>query len=348
MVGLVVAASTITGVFLKLPAGTWSDVIGRVPLLLTAAAVFAVMPFSYLLAGSLEVLVALRFVHGSATAIMGPVMSATISDLAPPDRRATWLSLYSTIQGAGQAIGPVIAGFLIARGRYDIAFVLAGIAAFASPALIMSLRSPALAGGDLSVNHRKGLLQGVREVIAERRILVASVAHAFYFVINGTLNAFLPLFAQDRIGLGAVEIGWLFGVQTFTTLAIRPLIGAASDRLGRRGAIAVGFGRLRRQRVGNLASLVPNGALCGGCRVCRQCGGDDGRHERLHHRCCAEGSVRGSARRVRRHLRRWRRRRPAGRGHPGAGVGLHTYVSTHGDARRRDSDRVYMAVSARR
>jgi hypothetical protein len=32
-------------------------------------------------------------VHGSATAIMGPVMSATISDIAPPDRRATWLSL---------------------------------------------------------------------------------------------------------------------------------------------------------------------------------------------------------------------------------------------------------------
>jgi DHA1 family multidrug resistance protein-like MFS transporter len=241
MVGLVVAASTITGVLLKLPAGTWSDVVGRVPLLLAAAFVFAVMPFSYLLAGSLAVLIALRFVHGSATAIMGPVMSATISDLAPADRRATWLSLYSTIQGAGQATGPVIAGFLIARGRYDIAFVLAGIVAFASPALIMSLRSPALTGGDSSAHHRKGFLQGVGEVMAERRILVASVAHAFYFVINGTLNAFLPLFAQDRIGLGAGEIGWLFGIQTITTLAIRPLIGAASDRLGRRGAIALGL-----------------------------------------------------------------------------------------------------------
>ena len=80
-------------------------------------------------------LIALRFVHGSATAIMGPVMSATISDLAPPSRRATWLSLYSTIQGAGQAAVPVVAGFLIARGRYDFAFVLAGIIAVAGPAL---------------------------------------------------------------------------------------------------------------------------------------------------------------------------------------------------------------------
>ncbi len=33
-----------------------------------------------------------------------------------------------------------------------------------------------------------------------------------------------------------------FGLQTITTLAIRPLIGAASDRLGRRGAITAGLG----------------------------------------------------------------------------------------------------------
>src|SRR5687768_4871642 len=90
MVGLVVAASTITGIFLKLPAGSWSDIIGRVPLLLTAAVIFAVMPFSYLLIGSLAALIGIRFLHGAATAIMGPVMSATISDVAPADRRATW------------------------------------------------------------------------------------------------------------------------------------------------------------------------------------------------------------------------------------------------------------------
>jgi DHA1 family multidrug resistance protein-like MFS transporter len=242
MVGLVVAASTITGVLLKLPAGAWSDVIGRAPLLLAAAVVFAVMPFSYLLVGSLAALIAVRFVHGSATAIMGPVMSATISDLAPATRRATWLSAYSTFQGAGQAAGPVLAGFLIARGRFDLAFVLAGVVAMAVPVLIAS-RSIGYVPPDRSLTRRPGhFARGVAEVLAERRILVASVAHAFYFAINGTLNAFLPLFAADRIGLDAGRIGWLFGLQTLTTLAIRPLIGAASDRLGRRGAISAGLG----------------------------------------------------------------------------------------------------------
>ena len=241
MVGLVVAASTVTGVLVKLPAGVWSDLIGRMPLLLTAAVIFTVMPFTYLLVGSLVTLIALRFVHGSATAIMGPVMSATISDLAPSSRRATWLSLYSTIQGAGQAVGPVVAGMFIARGRFDLTFVLAGLVAMAAPVLIALSPLPPSSSMPAPPRSDNHFMRGIAEVIAERRILIASIAHASFFVINGTLNAFLPLFAMDRIGLDAVQIGWLFGLQTVTTLAIRPLIGIASDRLGRRGAIAVGL-----------------------------------------------------------------------------------------------------------
>lgn len=238
-IGVVMAASTITGVFVKLPAGVWSDVVGRAPLLLAAAAVFALVPFTYLGVGSLAALIAVRFVHGSATAIMGPVMSATISDVAPPDRRATWLSTYATVQGAAQAIAPVVAGVLIARGRFDMAFVIAGVTALAVPALIA--RTIPTARSRAAGRPQSRFLDGIVQVLRERRILVASATHAAYFVINGTLNAFLPLFAQDEIGLTPVEIGWLFGAQTVTTLAIRPVIGMASDRLGRRGAIGAGL-----------------------------------------------------------------------------------------------------------
>jgi DHA1 family multidrug resistance protein-like MFS transporter len=238
-IGLVMAASTITGALLKLPAGAWSDVAGRAPLLLLAAAVFSILPFTYLAVGSLAALIAVRFAHGSATAIMGPVMSATLSDLAPIERRATWLSTYATVQGAGQAIAPVLAGFLIARGRFDIAFLIAGVTAIvAFPVFVSAIRHSPPSRVSTS---RPRVSQGIVEVLRERRILVASATHAAYFAINGTLNAFLPLFAQDRIGLTAIDIGWLFGMQTVTTLAIRPVIGMASDRLGRRGAIGAGL-----------------------------------------------------------------------------------------------------------
>ena len=98
LVGLVVGASTLTGVLLKLPAGAWSDVLGRRPLLVAGALVFAATPFAYLAVSTLTALILVRTLHGSATAIFGPVASAHISDLAPPARRGAWLSTYSTIR----------------------------------------------------------------------------------------------------------------------------------------------------------------------------------------------------------------------------------------------------------
>jgi DHA1 family multidrug resistance protein-like MFS transporter len=239
MVGLVVGASTLTGIVIKLPAGAWSDVLGRRPLLLLGTVVFATMPFTYLGVASLCALIAVRFVHGAATAIFGPVASATLSDLAPAGRRATWLSTYSTIQGAGQAIGPIIAGYLIASGRYDLAFVTAGIFAAATPFLAAGW--PRTTRSAARTQRVGELAHGIIEVCRQPLILMTSLAQAAQFVLNGTLNAFLPLFARDVIGLGASQLGWLFALQTATTLATRPLMGMLSDRIGRRSVIVAGL-----------------------------------------------------------------------------------------------------------
>lgn len=254
MVGFVVGASTLTGIVLKLPAGAWSDVLGRRLLLVAGGTVFAVMPFTYLGVASLGALVALRFVHGSATAIFGPVASASLSDVAPAHRRATWLSTYSAIQGAGQALGPVLAGYLLAAGRFDLAFAAAGIVALAVPVIVagwpVRLAPPTtklpLGGPTRGVTPPAParvveFRQGIAEVVREPLILATSAAQAAQFVLHGMLNAFLPLFARDTFDFGPAQLGWLFGVQTVTTLATRPLVGMASDRIGRRGVIASGL-----------------------------------------------------------------------------------------------------------
>ncbi|HSL21706.1 MAG TPA: MFS transporter, partial [Vicinamibacterales bacterium] len=238
-IGFVMGASTLTGVFLKLPAGGWSDILGRRPLLVSGALVFATLPFTYLGVSTLVALVILRFIHGSATAIFGPVATASLSDIAPPSKRATWLSTYSTAQGAGQALGPVLAGYLIAAGRFDLAFLAAGLLGIAAPLIVAGWRSgstPPPRGA-----RWQDFKAGIGEVARHRLVLVTSGAQAAQFVLNGTLNAFLPLYGRDVVGLTTRQLGWLFGMQTLTTLAIRPLIGFASDRAGRRWVIAAGL-----------------------------------------------------------------------------------------------------------
>jgi MFS transporter, DHA1 family, multidrug resistance protein len=239
LIGFVMGASTLTGIFLKLPAGAWSDILGRRPLLVSGALVFATVPFTYAGVSTLAALITLRFVHGSATAIFGPVASASLSDMAPPSKRGAWLSTYSTAQGAGQALGPVLAGHLIAAGRFDLAFLTAGAIGLAAPLIVVGWRSGSTAPPSRDRWHE--FKAGIGEVTRNRLVLVTSGAQAAQFVLNGALNAFLPLYGRDVVGLATPQLGWLFGIQTVTTLAIRPLIGFLSDRAGRRWVIVAGL-----------------------------------------------------------------------------------------------------------
>jgi MFS transporter, DHA1 family, multidrug resistance protein len=239
LIGFVMGASTITGVFVKLPAGALSDLLGRRRLLLAGAVVFATLPFTYLAVSTLALLIVLRFLHGSATAIFGPVASASLSDVAPRASRGAWLSMYSTAQGAGQAFGPVLGGYLIAAGRFDLAFVTAGAIGLGVPLIVAGWRAAPLTSS--SRPSWQELQRGVIEVGRDRLVLVTSGAQAAQFVLNGTLNAFLPLYGREVLGLTATQLGWLFGVQTLTTLAVRPGIGLLSDRAGRRWVIVTGL-----------------------------------------------------------------------------------------------------------
>lgn len=239
LIGLVMGASTLTGIVVKLPAGALSDVFGRRRLLITGALVFAALPFTYLGASTLLVLILLRFAHGSATAIFGPVAAASLSEIAPAKKRGAWLSAYSTAQGAGQALGPVLAGYLIAAGRFDLAFTTAGLIGMSAPVIVAGWRGTA----DVKPNRApwQEFKRGIVEVGRDRLVLVTSGAQAAQFVLNGTLNAFLPLYGRDVLGLTVTQLGWLFGVQTLITLAVRPAIGVLSDRMGRRWVIATGL-----------------------------------------------------------------------------------------------------------
>ena len=242
LVGFVMAASTLTGVFVKLPAGALSDLVGRKRLLLAGALVFASMPFTYLAVSSLALLVVLRSLHGSATAIFSPVAAASLSDVAPRERRGAWLSTYSTAQGTGQAIGPVVAGYLLAAGRFDLAFAVSGALGLAVP-LIVATGASWQGAAPAAVRRPSWaeFARGVGEVARDRLVLMTSGAHAAQFMLNGMLNAFLPLYARDGVGLSGREIGWLFGLQTVTTLLVRPGIGVLSDRVGRRSVIVAGL-----------------------------------------------------------------------------------------------------------
>jgi MFS family permease len=242
-IGFIVAASTLTGVFLKWPAGALSDLYDRRWLLLVGLLAFALPPFSYLLITDVSWLIALRFVHGMATAVFAPIALAVVADLRREARGAAY-GAYTAATQAGAMLGPLLGGWLLWTRGFSTTFVTAGTLGVIAVLLFFLMRLPpqiphiATGVGTTAVLH--DMTRGARTVLGNVRVVVTSATDGARQVANGALMAFLPIYVVG-IGLDAAQAGMLFGVQSVTSFASRPTMGWASDRIGRRPLILLGL-----------------------------------------------------------------------------------------------------------
>jgi MFS family permease len=242
--GLIVAASTMTGVLLKLPAGALSDLWGRRALLRIGAIFFAVPPFLYGFVHSSEALLALRFVHGMATAIYGPVASAVVASLSSSGRAAR-LGFLASAQDIGSASGPLVGGFVLAwtASYYDVYWIV-GLVGVVAMVMIWSLPSDvtigqieAAAGGPSRWSQFK---TGLWLVVTSPPVLLTSSMEASMWLGYGAFLAFFPIYAHG-IGLSVTTITLILGVLLVTSFIWKPISGWVSDRIGRKPMISVGL-----------------------------------------------------------------------------------------------------------
>jgi MFS family permease len=112
LLGIIAAASPLAGMLLSFPIGFLADKIGRRRLLLIAALIFISAPLLYLCVTNPLWLIPIRFFHGLATAIMGPVASALIIGFYSKSKGEK-LGLYSSATLFGRTLAPLLGGFLI-------------------------------------------------------------------------------------------------------------------------------------------------------------------------------------------------------------------------------------------
>lgn len=249
-IGLAVGISTVTGIFFKLPAGALSDVVGRRRTMLAGLVVFGVMPFFYLLIESYSALVVVRFLHGLATAIYGPVAMAVVADVAG-SRKGEMLSWFSSVGIIGTLLGAPIGGFILDAGtnggpvlwQFRLVFALSALAGLT--AMVLGFKT---LGIEEKVEHGLGFgerlaqfREGIREVISDKRIVATSSMEGVQNMTMGALEAFLPVYAVKVAGLSEFQAGLLWGAQIIVTMLSKPLMGRVSDAQGRRPLIVAGL-----------------------------------------------------------------------------------------------------------
>ncbi len=250
-IGFAVGVSTVTGIFFKLPAGALSDVIGRRRTMMIGLFFFAFMPFAYLMVRDYTLLIVIRFIHGLATAIYGPVAMAVVADLAGRNK-GEMLSWFSSVTIIGNLLGAPLGGFILHSSAgtaapsleaFQYAYLASGVSGVLS--LVTALM---VLKGDTVREQGRGLregyarfLSGIKEVVSDRNIVITSGMEGLQNLTVGALEAFLPIYAVTVAGLNEFHAGLLWGVQVVVTIISKPVMGRTSDRYGRKPLIAAGM-----------------------------------------------------------------------------------------------------------
>lgn len=237
-IGWIVIASTIPGILISFPAGAIADVFGKRRIIVASLIVFATAPFLYLLVSESWHLMAVRFYHGFATAIFGTVASAAIAQRFP-EQRAAMLSTYSSVTIVGRSVAPFLGGFLISVANFQSVYVACAISGVIALALGLMLPKEAQAA-QAKATAMPQFFSALRIVLQSRGIVLASLLEAAQFLVFGAVEAFLALYAAS-VGIAPWQIGVILGVQLISIVLIKPVMGALSDRWGRRAVILPGL-----------------------------------------------------------------------------------------------------------
>ena len=238
--GIIVSVSTMTGLVLKPIIGFLSDMWGRKYWLLVGTAFFTFVPFIYSFVDSPQALLLVRLIHGTATAIYGPVSLAYVAERSE-NRKGELLGWFGIAKTSGYIIGPLAAGWLLLHLKPEHVFTIIGIIssiAFIPVALLPEKHDSKLRKDPL--NLLKRFASALRFGAGSSIVWISGFLDAWMYMAVYAVKAFLPIYGILE-GFNVLEVGIFFAVQETVHLLINPIGGRMGDKIGYPSIVAIGM-----------------------------------------------------------------------------------------------------------
>jgi MFS family permease len=209
-------------------AGRMSDKIGRKVVLVVGV---ATLSLGFALSGlsqSYHLTLGLLAFAGLGYGIITPSLYALMSDLLP-GRRGLGASFVSVFYGIGGLIGPVLASSIIAKAGWQASFFSVGFIGMLITALeIISVKSPNRQTSQVLTSYTR---------VVNRSIVLLALAELIGGSVFWSTSSWTPTFLRTVKELTLQETGFVMAVWGATPMIGALLLGALSDRIGRKAVI---------------------------------------------------------------------------------------------------------------
>lgn len=216
MVALVQAAALLPTFLLALPAGALADILDRrrfllfsLSWLMVSAGILGVLTVT----GTITAwgLLAMTFAMGTGAAMMMPAFSALIPDLVPRPELPAAVTLNGIAFNVSRAVGPVVAGLLLAAAGPGFVFLINSASYLGVIAVLYFWRTPRRRSTLPSERFFGAIRVGLRYTRRSTGLQVVIARGILYFVLVSAPVAFLPLVVREEMGAGPEVYGRLLG-----------------------------------------------------------------------------------------------------------------------------------------
>jgi MFS family permease len=238
LVALVEAADSIPVMFLALPAGALADIIDKRRLLI------GVQFYLLIVAGALAactwmgvttpwLLLGFTFFLGVGNALVMPAWAAIVPELVPSSELASAIALNSIAINVSRAIGPAIAGLLVAVVGPWLVFLLNALSYIAIIYVLVRWKREHRKSSLPAERFLTAIRVGMRFVAHTRSLQIVLVRGIAFFVFASATWSLFPLIVRQVLGRGPEIYGILLtciGIGAVTGATLLPRIRAKVSR----------------------------------------------------------------------------------------------------------------------
>ncbi len=246
MVALVQAATTLPVFLFALPAGAFADLVDRRRLLIAVMAILAVSTLSLgllVLFGlvSAWILLAFTFLSGAGAAFVAPAWQAIVPQLVPRSELQPAVALNSVGINISRAIGPALAGLVIASVGIAWPYLLNALSFLIVIAALLWWRPPPKKESHLPAERFwSAVCAGVRYARASGPLRSTLARALAFFLFASAYWALLPLIARQELGGGPELYGVMLGTVGVGAVGGALFLPMLKKRLGADALVAAG------------------------------------------------------------------------------------------------------------
>ena len=236
--GLVVAAQTLPVLLLAPYGGVIADRVDKRRLMIVLQSVMGLQALALgllVVSGSARVweIAALAALLGVNNAFENPARQSFMLEMVGPDHLRNAVSLNSVLVNVARAIGPAVAGILIATVGVGVCFLVNAVSFAAVVASLLMLDRSALTPNPPAPRARGQLREGLRYVARTPGLAVPLMMMALAGTLAYEFQVSLPVMAKQGLHSGAAGFGFMTAAMGVGAV-IGGLVVAGRGRIGLR------------------------------------------------------------------------------------------------------------------